>query len=709
MTTSDRTAVSTFDRVAIDLIHEPFPQLAAAILARIDRILQHWRHLSLKAMPHLDALTLEEFEDTIEEILSAVADAMRTASPQQLRGVIERGPSHGIDRFVQKQSLLDLFEELRILRGVVVLEIAEQLQRPLNVLEATTFHAIFDIVIQQAAMALVQKQNELLLASNATMVEMNEQLVVSGVRQNEMAGKAQEAEAAMRESEEQYRTLFDLGPVAIYSCDAAGVIQTFNRRAAELWGREPAQGDTDERFCGSFRMLRPDGTFMPHEQCPMAEVLSGKITEVRDAEVLIERPDHSRITVLVNIRPLKNHDGEVRGAINCFSDITQRSLLEQKTKEQAQSLADLHRRKDEFLAMLSHELRNPLSPIQNAVHLLRLQRDRTPLQVEAHGMIDRQVRQLARLVDDLLEVSRITSGRIHLQEDRVDLRAIVDRAIETTQPQASQKDQAVTKSLPAEPVWVYGDPVRLEQVVVNLLNNASKYTDRAGDIWVELRVEEDEAVLRVRDTGVGIAPELLPRIFDLFTQADKSLDRSQGGLGIGLALVQSLVTMHHGRVEAKSSPGQGSEFIVTLPVMLSPDVPTVQPTGIEKRPGPSLKVLVVDDNVDAAKGVAMLLRAFGHDAHLAHDGAGALQAALEYVPQVVLLDIGLPIVSGYEVAKWIRQEPSLKSVVLIALTGYGQKSDRQLTQQAGFDHHLVKPADFAQIESILSAVAEKAK
>ena len=709
MTTSDRTAVSTFDRVAIDLTHEPFPQLAAAILDRTDRILQHWRDLSLKAMPHLDALTLEEFEDTIAEILSAVADAVQSANPQQLRGVIERGPGHGIDRFVQKQSLLDLFEELRILRGVVVLETAEQLQRPLNVLEGASFHAIFDIVIQQAAMALVQRQNELVLASNATMVEMNEQLLVSAVRQNELAMKAQEAEAAMRESEEQYRTLFDLGPVAIYSCDAAGVIQTFNRRAVELWGREPGPGDTDERFCGSFRMLRPDGAFMPYEQCPMAEVLSGNIAEVRDAEVVIERPEHSRITVLVNIRPLKNHDGEVRGAINCFSDITQRSLLEQKTKEQAQSLADLHRRKDEFLAMLSHELRNPLSPIQNAVHLLRLQRDRTPLQAEAHGMIDRQVGQLARLVEDLLEVSRITTGRIHLQENRVDLRAIVDRAIETTQPQASQKDQAVSKSLPAAPVWIYGDPVRLEQVVVNLLNNASKYTDRAGHIWVELKVEGDEAVLRVRDTGVGISPELLPRIFDLFTQADKSLDRSQGGLGIGLALVQSLVTMHHGRVEAKSSPGQGSEFIVTLPLMLSADAPTVQSTETEKTPGPSLKVLVVDDNVDAAKGLAMLLRAFGHDAHLAHDGAGALQAALEYVPQVVLLDIGLPIVNGYEVAKWIRQEPSLKSVVLVALTGYGQKSDRQLTQQAGFDHHLVKPADFAQIESILSAVAAKAK
>ena len=394
--------------------------------------------------------------------------------------------------------------------------------------------------------------------------------------------------------------------------------------------------------------------------------------------------------------------------IQCnIRDITERSLLEEKTKEQAKSLADLHRRKDEFLAMLSHELRNPLAPIQNAVHLLRLQRDGSPPQVEAHAIIDRQVAQLARLVDDLLEVSRITTGRIYLHEDRVDFRGIVTRAMEATQPQTHQKCQAVAKSLPDAPIWVYGDPVRLQQVVVNLINNASKYTDRDGQISVVLKQDGDDAVLSVRDTGVGIAPEMLPRIFDLFTQADTSLDRSQGGLGIGLTLVQSLVAMHHGQVEAKSSPGQGSEFIVTLPMMLSPDVPVIQPTETVERPVHSLKVLVVDDNVDAATSVAMLLRAFGHDARLAHHGAGAMQAALEYVPDVVLLDIGLPIVSGYEVAKWIRQEPVLKNVVLVALTGYGQESDKQRTQEAGFDQHLVKPADFGKIQSILLAIAEK--
>ncbi|HUQ70071.1 MAG TPA: ATP-binding protein [Planctomycetaceae bacterium] len=536
--------------------------------------------------------------------------------------------------------------------------------------------------------------------------DMNEALLLSSIHQHELAEQAQQSEAAMRESEHRYRALFDLVPVAVYACDAAGVIQQFNRRAVELWDREPALGDTEERFCGSFRLFRPDGSFMPHDQCPMAEVLSGKLAGVRDAEVLIERPDGARISVLVNIRPLKGPGGEVTGAINCFSDITQRSQLENKTKEQARSLADLGRRKDEFLAMLSHELRNPLAPILNAVQLLRLQRDRSPIQMEAHGMIDRQVAQLARLVDDLLEVSRVSMGRIHLQAEQVDLRGIVQRAIETTQPQCGQKGQSVAKSLPAQPIWVYGDPMRLEQVIVNLLNNASKYTERGGHIWVGLQQERDEAVLRVRDTGIGIAPELLPLIFDLFTQADKTLDRAQGGLGIGLSLVQSLVTMHDGRVEALSTLGQGSEFIVRLPVMASPeDFSTPAPADNQERPAHSLKVLVVDDNVDAAKGIARLLQAYGHESREAHEGAAAMQTALEYVPDVVLLDIGLPVITGYQVAKWIRQEPALKDVVLVALTGYGQESDRQLSQDAGFDHHLVKPVDFAKIETILSEVA----
>jgi PAS domain S-box-containing protein len=377
---------------------------------------------------------------------------------------------------------------------------------------------------------------------------------------------------ALRESEERYRVLFELSPVAVYSIDASGVIQQFNRHAAELWGRKPVLGDTDERFCGSHKLFRPDGTFMPHDQCPMAQVVNGEVLEVRDAEVLIERPDGTRVTVVVNIRPLMGPNGEISGAINCFYDITERFRMERELQQQADALADLNRRKDEFLAMLSHELRNPLAPIVQAVHLLAAQPNGDTIQERARGVINRQVVQLTRLVDDLMDVSRVSTGRVRLQLDYIAMNVVVEHAVETMRHLIDQRGLALTVSLPPQPVWLHADAARLQQVVVNLLGNAAKYTQHGGHVWLSVEQEGEECVLRVRDTGIGIAPELLPRVFDLFTQAEQSLDRSQGGLGIGLALVQRLVEMHEGRVEAHSVLGQGSEFIVTLPVALSSDV-----------------------------------------------------------------------------------------------------------------------------------------
>ena len=368
-------------------------------------------------------------------------------------------------------------------------------------------------------------------------------------------------------SEERYRVLFDLSPVAVYSIDASGVIQEFNRVAAELWGREPAPGDTDERFCGSYKLFRPDGSFMPHEQCPMAQVVSGEISEARDAEVLIERPDGSRVTVIVNIRPLKGPNGEITGAINCFYDITKRHRIERERQQQVDALADLNRRKDEFLAMLGHELRNPLAPIVNAVHLLGSQPHGNPLQDRARSIIERQVTQLTRLVDDLMDVSRVSTGKVHLQLDSIDLTGVVQRAVEAVRHLMDERDHKLVVSLPLQPIWLHADAARLEQILVNLLANAAKYTEHGGHIWLSVEQQGDECVLRVRDTGIGIPPELLPRVFDLFTQSEQSLARSQGGLGIGLALVRRLVEMHQGRVEAHSTLGQGSEFVVTLPVV----------------------------------------------------------------------------------------------------------------------------------------------
>jgi CheY-like chemotaxis protein/anti-sigma regulatory factor (Ser/Thr protein kinase) len=366
-------------------------------------------------------------------------------------------------------------------------------------------------------------------------------------------------------------------------------------------------------------------------------------------------------------------------------------------------LADLHRRKDEFLAMLSHELRNPLAPILNAVQLLRLQENEGALQQEARTIIERQVGQLTRLIDDLLEVSRITTGRIHLHQERVLLNGIVTNAVETVGPLIGRLRHSLNISSSPQPILVYGDAARLEQVVVNLLTNAAKYTDEGGNIWLSLEQEGDEAVLRVRDTGVGIAPELLPRIFDLFTQAERSLDRSQGGLGIGLCLVQRLVEMHRGRVEAVSSLGKGSEFVVRLPVLLTVAALPLPLTEKPRPSGPSLRVLVVD----AALSLVMLLKASGHDVSTAHDGQAALESAIKFHPNLILLDIGLPGTNGYEVAKKLRQQHDLQSIVLVAMTGYGQEADRERSHEAGFDHHLVKPAEFSKVQEILATVSKK--
>ncbi len=388
-------------------------------------------------------------------------------------------------------------------------------------------------------------------------------------------------------------------------------------------------------------------------------------------------------------------------------DISERSRLERKTMDQAAALADLHRRKDEFLAMLSHELRNPLAPILNAVLLLRLQGRENPTQQQAVAIIERQVGQLRHIVDDLLEVSRITSGRVQLRREVVTIGGILTHAVETARPLIKQHKHELTVSIPVEPIHLNADAARLEQVVVNLLTNAVKYTEEGGHIWLSVAEESNECVVRVRDDGEGIAPEVLPRIFDLFTQGERSLDRSQGGLGIGLALAQQLVEMHGGRVEAHSETGRGSEFIVRLPLVPAPlQSADSQDLQIAVPLLKSLRVLVVEDNVDTARSLTLLLEASGHRVRNAYDGTSALEEALDFRPNVVLLDIGLPGLDGYKVAKWMRH--TLRDVMLVAVTGYGRDADRERSREAGFDHHLVKPADFSDVLSILATVSDKA-
>ncbi len=375
--------------------------------------------------------------------------------------------------------------------------------------------------------------------------------------------------------------------------------------------------------------------------------------------------------------------------------------IQERTAELARAntaLQEADRRKDDFLAMLAHELRNPLAPIRNALQIMKMPGAGPDVARRAREMMERQLHHLVRVVDDLLDVSRITQGKIELRREPVDLAAVFARAVETAQPAIEARRHRLDVALPEVPVFVRGDLVRLAQVVGNLLVNAAKYTEQAGTIWLSGAAEDGKVVVRVRDTGIGIGPELLPRVFDLFTQADNSLARSQGGLGIGLTVVKRLVELHGGTVAATSpGPGRGSEFVVCLPLLETPvdaaagpgqavEAPRLAPSLVPKR-----RVLVVDDNVDAAESAAMLLRFLGHEVAVAYDGPRALAAVCDFRPEIVLLDIGLPGMSGYDVARELRARPEGKGLVLAAVTGYGQDEDRRQAAAAGFDCHLTKP------------------
>jgi signal transduction histidine kinase/ActR/RegA family two-component response regulator len=369
-------------------------------------------------------------------------------------------------------------------------------------------------------------------------------------------------------------------------------------------------------------------------------------------------------------------------------------------------LREADRRKDEFLATLAHELRNPLATVRNALHVLQLPGVDDASAARAREMMGRQVEQLVRLVDDLLDVSRVMHGRIALRRERVGVAAVLTRAVETARPAIDAAGHELTVALPAEPVWVDADVVRLTQVVGNLLHNAAKYTERGGRISLGAGREGDEAVIRVRDTGIGIRPDMLSRIFDLFVQTDRAADRSQGGLGIGLTLVRRLVEMHGGRVQALSDgPGTGSAFVVRLPAR--PAACEGPPASGPPAPAavPRRRVLVVDDNADAAESLAMLLRLEGQEVRVAHDGPAALEAARAERPNVIFLDIGMPGMDGYEVCRRLRQESGLNGAVLVAVTGWGQEEDRRRGQEAGFDRHLVKPVGMEVLQQVLAGLA----
>jgi CheY-like chemotaxis protein len=386
-------------------------------------------------------------------------------------------------------------------------------------------------------------------------------------------------------------------------------------------------------------------------------------------------------------------------------DVTERKRVEEELRQSNAALAEADRRKDEFLAMLAHELRNPLSPVRSAVEILRLAGPSDPILIRQRDIIDRQITHMARLLNDLLDVSRITRGKIELKREPLHLDDVLVHAVETATPLVEARRHELSVTLAPDPLRVEADLDRLAQAVGNLLVNAAKYTDEGGRIWLEAGRRDGEAVIRVRDTGAGIAPEMLPRVFDLFAQADRTLAHAKGGLGIGLTMVKKLVEMHGGTVEARSEGlGKGSEFIIHLPALPDEITEATGDAGPKVAAGKisGRRVLVVDDLEDSADSLAQLLTLSGHEARAAHDGAAALAAARVFQPEVVLLDIGLPGMDGFEVARRLRQQEGGGQMLLVALTGYAQERDRQRTCEVGFDHHLAKPVNLSALRELLA-------
>jgi len=386
-----------------------------------------------------------------------------------------------------------------------------------------------------------------------------------------------------------------------------------------------------------------------------------------------------------------------------------RALLRMRKAERERqsaldALREADRRKDEFLAMLAHELRNPLAPIRNAVEVLRMSEDRS-VRERARELVGRQVQHLARLVDDLLEVSRITQRKVVLKKSAVTLASVIEAAVEVVRNNYDALGHTLVVSVPPEAIWLDVDSVRMSQVVGNLLHNAGKFTPRGGRILLSARLLADAIEIRVEDNGTGIAPEMVPTVFDLFSQADRSLDRSQGGLGIGLSLVKGLVEMHGGAVRVHSAGvGKGSAFTISLPLSLVVPAPAPPPApGGERSQAPRRRVLVVEDNLDSAESMRMFLRGIGHEVCVVNNGREAVEAARKFHPDSVLLDIGLPGLDGFHIARELRTLPETSCAHLIAVSGYGQDSDRKRSAEAGFDLHLVKPVDSAQLAAAIDA------
>jgi len=509
------------------------------------------------------------------------------------------------------------------------------------------------------------------------------------------------AEEKLRASEERTRLATEATAVGIWEWNVLTNTICWDAQMFLLYGIAPTPD-------GFLDFSEWNHALLPEDLPEQERILQDTVLRGGQSrrEFRIRRRDDGAVRHIESVETVRsNAQGETDCVVGTNLDVTERNAAEIQLRQLAADLSEADRRKDEFLATLAHELRNPLAPISNGLQLIKLAGGQPATVEKARTMMERQLTQMVRLIDDLMDVSRISRGKLELRKEQVALAAVVNSAVETSRPLIEQMGHQLTVTLPRQTPTVNADPTRLAQVFQNLLNNAAKYSERGG--YIELKVESQgrDAVVAVKDTGVGIAADQLPLIFDMFTQVGGSLGMAQGGLGIGLTLVKRLVELHGGTVEATSEgPGKGSVFVVRLPLVIAPAKPQDPGDAAPPSVGPPLRILVVDDNRDSADSLSEILKMLGNDIHTAYDGQEGVDAAGDFRPDVILLDIGLPKLNGYEACRRIREQPWGKDVVMIAATGWGQRNDRLRANAAGFDHHLVKPVDPQALIDLLHGI-----
>jgi PAS domain S-box-containing protein len=567
---------------------------------------------------------------------------------------------------------------------------AMQARRQPNLVRAESYQSEYRIVRPDGEVRLLHSWLEFEPGADGTMH-------VFGTCQDITERKR--AEMEIRGAREQLQLVVDTTPAFIVRYDRHRRVVWANRSYAARYGKTPDElvGTPVIDLIGgaAFEAIDPLG----------ARVLAGESIQ---AEMEVPYPSGPR-WVHIAAAPTRDAAGIPDGSVAVLTDVTEGRRMERERDRALNDLREVDRRKDEFLAMLSHELRNPLGPILNAAEVIeQLEPDDKDLGAHSRQVIVRQAKHMKRLLDDLLDVSRVSQGKIQIQKQRIDLNVLLRQAVEGRRAMMLEKRHEWSIALAPQPMVLEADPTRLLQVFDNLLDNAAKYTGPGGHIAIAAAIEDGQAVVTIRDDGIGMKPDLLARAFDLFVQGVRSLDRAQGGLGIGLTLVQTMVSMHGGSVRAFSDgPGRGSQLVVRLPLAPQTELDAARPVPVPHAgAGAPLRVLVVDDNVDAAKMLGHLLRMVGHDVSLAHDGPAALAAASAAPLDLVLLDIGLPGMDGYAVAARLRAEGQA-ATMLVALTGYGREDDIRRSRDAGFDHHLSKPIDFAQLRPIIAEVSAR--